>query len=265
MSLSNPDSLRMAEAFVRLAGIEVGCIVAAPTGRYRFTGFQYDGRLNLQDLSKPTAFILRYFNQISDLEVEASPTPLEVTRVHKVTGPTPVPATLPSPPTTGVGPTYLALPPVAYVPPPSTLGASRTGVGLCTHPGEETFYWRPCITTVQGWEGVPWLPTEDSHCWFIGSNLNISLLCPGCNPHRNRIVDAPSMPPTMAPRPAPLPWGDGDPIWDKLGGSRGEAFRAWYEERAAIMEFEGGMPRAAAQENAYKLLLSRMQGALFAS
>lgn len=53
-----------------------------------------------------------------------------------------------------------------------TLGAWRRAKALSTHPDKETFYWLPCSGTI---EGIEW-----PHCYFITSNKQGHILCPGC-------------------------------------------------------------------------------------
>lgn len=49
------------------------------------------------------------------------------------------------------------------------------------------------------------------------------------------------------------PWGDGKPLWDQLDGKRmQQAAEEAYEERAAIMEYDGEQPRAVAEQKAYE-------------
>jgi hypothetical protein len=222
--------------------IAVGSILCAPTGRYRLMGYQPDGRLNLQDLRNLTAFILRHPSRIDDLELEAEPTGLEVLEVLPPSRTAPALA-VPPLPTTSSERAPCAFPYIQH----ETLGAVRPGGSLCTCPGIETYYWRPCLTFEGG----------EPHCFFIASNFNLNLYCPACRRFLNRIVD-----PLQIPK-ALMPWGDGEPIWDLVGGARGQSLFAWYEERSAIMEYEGGMTRARAQDSAYRLLLARMQGSLF--
>lgn len=232
--------------------IAVGSIVSTSTGRYRLAGFQPDGRLNLQDLGNRLAFVLRDPQRIADLEIEieAEPTDLEVIHVSRSA---PTAAAPPTPTTRAAGVEHLSPVPVGYVMPPAleTLGAVQPGRTLCTAPNNEVFYWRPCIARSEIEPGEP-------HAHFIASNLIINMYCPACRPNRIRIVDAFQVPKVLPP------WGAGDAIWDLTGGAKGEKLREWYEERAAVMEYEGGLPRPAAQDQAYSLLLARIRGALFA-
>lgn len=55
------------------------------------------------------------------------------------------------------------------------------------------------------------------------------------------------------------PWGSGAPIWSGAPAARAARLEEWYEERAAIMEYDGGLPRAFAEHEAYRLLAEGMQ------
>jgi hypothetical protein len=227
--------------------IAVGSIVRIPAGRYRLLGFQPDGRLNLQDLESPNAFVLRSPDR-QDLEVEAEPTGLEVVHVVRAT-----PAAAPSlppeaPPSASRG--YYADP---Y--PITTLGAVRPGKSLCTAPTIEVTYWRPCLRQSEvATEGE--LEGGGPHAFFIASNQVLNVFCPACKPDRIRVVEPVYLPPST-------PWGDGVPIWERMGGARGAALFEWYEERAAIIEDGEGVTRRRAEDMAYQLLLARMKGSLF--
>lgn len=53
-----------------------------------------------------------------------------------------------------------------------TLGAYRRSKEVSTIPTVETFYWLPCAAIVPG--------TEWPHCFFITSNFEVQIRCPGC-------------------------------------------------------------------------------------
>jgi hypothetical protein len=130
-------------------------------------------------------------------------------------------------------------------PPISTLGAMRPGGSYWSVPSAETSYWRPCFSPSA--EGGP-------HCWFIASNLVLSLWCPTCRPERIRIVDRAPM--TTAPL---TPWGPGRPVWaDELDA---DDWREDYEDRAAIVQYLGNLPRRAAEFEAYRLIAIKLANA----
>lgn len=59
--------------------------------------------------------------------------------------------------------------------------------------------------------------------------------------------------------PSGPPWGIGKPVWETLANPRhAAAAREVWEERAAIMEYDGGLPRMLAEWDAYRDLVSRM-------
>jgi hypothetical protein len=133
----------------------------------------------------------------------------------------------------------------APAPPPRTvpapllaLGAMRPGGSYWSVPSEETSYWRPCFSPAA--EG-------GSHCWFIASNLELSLWCPTCRPARIRISDA--APLTTVPV---TPWGAAPAAWADEPDAA--AWREDYEERAAILQYLGNLPRRAAEAEAYRLI-----------
>jgi hypothetical protein len=95
-------------------------------------------------------------------------------------------------------------------------------------PGVETLSWRPCLS--RSYEG------DGPHAWFIGSSLEVTLLCPACRP---------------------TPWHPGRPVW--FGEPDAAALIEWYEERAAIVEFDGGVSRGAAEVQAYRALVARFE------
>ena len=57
------------------------------------------------------------------------------------------------------------------------------------------------------------------------------------------------------------PWGNGKPFWLSLAPRLRVAAREAYEERAAIMEYDGELIRAEAEHRAYKAVLERAQRA----
>ncbi len=126
-----------------------------------------------------------------------------------------------------------------------TLDASRPGGSYWSVPDVETHYWRPCKELANDGSGP--------HVFFIASNLILSFYCPACRPRRIVIGDGFSVAAPVAP------WGAGAPIWEGL--STAPKLIEWYEERAAIMEHEGGLPKAAAQHQAYQLLVTKLKTA----
>jgi hypothetical protein len=129
--------------------------------------------------------------------------------------------------------------------PPETLGARRPGGSYHSVPDVETWYWRPCLTPAHG-EATP-------HCWFIASSRIISLYCPTCRPTRIVVGE------TFVVRAPATPWHPGRPVWE---GARNAAdLREWYEERAAIIQYDGKVTRAAAEDQAYRQLLLRIENA----
>lgn len=56
---------------------------------------------------------------------------------------------------------------------------------------------------------------------------------------------------------ADTPWYPDRPIWALLPESAALHCREDYEERAAILEFHGGQPKATAEANAYAMVLER--------
>lgn len=63
-----------------------------------------------------------------------------------------------------------------------TLGAWRRSKAVSTIPTVETFYWLPCASVVPG---VEW-----PHAFFITSNLQGSIRCPGCRGMKHDPRDA---------------------------------------------------------------------------
>jgi hypothetical protein len=149
------------------------------------------------------------------------------------------------------------------LPPPLTLGAIRPGSSYCSV-GDPP-YWMGCLTISQ-------VPREEHaerndkdeapiapHCYFITSAAAPRLLCSACQP--DPVV---ASPPAPAPEPDPVgePWGTERPIWETLPNRRhAMVAREVWEERAAIMEYDGGLSRAAAEHAAYKLLVAQVGAA----
>lgn len=121
-----------------------------------------------------------------------------------------------------------------------TLGAVRPRRGLVTVPGRETLYWLPCLTRAEG-SGEP-------HALFITSNLAPRLRCPACRPER-------APPPVIEFVGPSLPWGDGPPAWELDGAPLG--LEEVWRERAAVLEYEAGHPRAVAELLAYREISKR--------
>jgi hypothetical protein len=141
---------------------------------------------------------------------------------------------------------HVEAPAAAPAPAPrETLGAMCPGGSYWSVPGAEMHYWRPCVWPSA--EGGP-------HCWFIGSNLELSFWCPTCRPDRIRIVDR--APVTTAPL---TPWAPGRPVWaDEFDA---DDWREDYEERAAIVQNLGNLPRRAAELEAYRLITIKLANA----
>lgn len=57
------------------------------------------------------------------------------------------------------------------------------------------------------------------------------------------------------------PWGDGQPFWLALRDRLRVAAREAWEERAAIMEYDGEMSRVVAEHRAYELLVEKARAA----
>ena len=57
------------------------------------------------------------------------------------------------------------------------------------------------------------------------------------------------------------PWGDGRPFWDRLNKRMRRAAQESWEERAAIMEYDGEMIRAEAEHRAYRLVRDKAAAA----
>jgi hypothetical protein len=153
-----------------------------------------------------------------------------------------------------------------------TLGAVPPG-GLYCSIGE-TPYWLPCLTRSEVEPGEP-------HVYFITKGVEATVFCPSCRPARvaratidtghSRVETAAGATPaprrasadtsSLAPAhlsPSQAPWGDARPVWECLAQTdprRAARVREDYEERAAIMEYVGGMPRAQAEWAAYRCVL----------
>lgn len=135
-----------------------------------------------------------------------------------------------------------------------TLGATCPKRTVASVPTIESFTWLPCMTTSPYDDGGP-------HCYFIKSNLELVFYCEACRPNRNRIVEPSApLPPPIAP--AGPPWGGESPLWETVGPTLAAKTREWYEERAAVLEFEGGLERAAAERTAYRELVARYQASV---
>lgn len=129
-----------------------------------------------------------------------------------------------------------------------TLGAIRPGSSYYSAGGvpSDPPYWIGCMTrTEESGEGGE--HAGEPHCYFIKRSWEVTVFCPTCRPDRNEIRQPP-------------PWGDTLPLWKDPGISekKAAALEDWYQERAAIMEYDGGMSRWEAERAAYWLLMERM-------
>lgn len=135
-------------------------------------------------------------------------------------------------------------------PTPPTLGALQPSRAFWSVPTQEVAYWRPCLT--------PAPDGSEPHCHFIASNFEPQWYCPACHPNRIRLSEVdPPAPWSVA---VPLtPWGDQAPIWETANRP---ALREVYEERAGVLQYEGGLPQRAAEAQAYRELVTRFTKAV---
>lgn len=129
-----------------------------------------------------------------------------------------------------------------------TLGAIRPRRGAISIPGRETLYWLPCLTRAEG-SGEP-------HATFITSSIAPRIRCPACRPGGTPAIAPPADPPPVIEFVGPsLPWGAGPPAWELDGAPLG--LEEVWRERAAVLEYEAGHPRAVAELLAYREITRR--------
>jgi hypothetical protein len=101
----------------------------------------------------------------------------------------------------------------------------------------------------------------ESHVYFISSAAAPRLLCFACRPEtesRDRVhppeEQAPEAVSAITPVLSRPPWGDAAPIW------KSRLDKSWLEEewneRAGIMQHDGGLSRPQAEHAAYRLVLA---------
>ncbi len=130
------------------------------------------------------------------------------------------------------------------IPPRLTLGAIRPGSTYWSSgAADDPPYWIGCMTRID--EGGA--EAGEPHCYFIKRSWEVTVFCRACRPDRNEI-------------PQPPPWGDGVPVWrdPAISEKKAIALAEWYEERAAIMQYDGLVSRWEAEREAYRLLVQRM-------
>lgn len=228
--------------------IAAGANVRAPFGTYRVHRVTA-AEVVLQDLERPTAFVVRRADQVADLEVVAAIAIAAAPRARAAAPPAPI----------GRGALPWRL----------TLGASPPGAGFCSL--LPFGYWAPCLTRSIGEDGKT---TAEPHLWWIATwGRDGSLFCPACADARAAIPAAAPIaaPVRMAPEqaaddhpdeitPARQPWGTTRPIWaEPEHRARAAELRERWEERAAILECLGGETRERADHIAYEMLVAELR------
>lgn len=154
----------------------IGTVYAEPGGAsYRVTGYQPDGRVNLQNRARPNAFLIKWPAEINASRylrrVEGGDRP-----APPVLAPAAETAPAASPAVIGGG-EQPAPPPPPYVPywtpparkeVPTTLGAQRPAAGDRRMPTGPAPYWMRCSLQFAG----------DTHAWFLSEGA--TLYCPAC-------------------------------------------------------------------------------------
>lgn len=134
-----------------------------------------------------------------------------------------------------------------------TLGAVQPGTTTYSSVGG-TPYWLPCMTRATYEHQVDG-ETEGPHAHFIKTPYDLTFYCPTCFPARRTVpsdADLDARATAAATEPVGPPWGAAEPIWKNK-----PPMQEWYEERAAILQYEAGMSRARAEHEAYRLLTER--------
>lgn len=142
------------------------------------------------------------------------------------------------------------------IPPRTTLGAHQPGTSYWSvgDAAVDPPYWLGCLTRSEA-EKEPDAASDMPipHVYFITTAEAARVFCDACQPPR--IARPKPTPAQAAPTPtAPSgpPWGSGEPVWHV---QQRPALLEWWEERAAIIEYEAGLDRHAAEHAAYQLLL----------
>ena len=139
-----------------------------------------------------------------------------------------------------------------------TLGGFRPGSAYWVLPLKKQLWWKPCLTRGEG---------GDTHCWFLAPTSGGSMYCHTCRVGKPIVYVGPRE--RVAEVKAALEAGDvaraqalafanaplNPPVatvWRPAYRDRAD-WEEWFNERAAICEYLGGMSREEAERTAREL------------